>query len=364
MAHRESPLAAAHDALGARMTEFGGWDMPVQFESIKTEHAAVREHAGVFDVSHMGEVVVTGPDAGELLNSLTTNDVSALDPGDVQYACICRGDGAIVDDTVVYHRPEGGYMFVPNAGQGGEMAGNFRAFAESRDLTATVENRTDDLGMLAVQGPEAEQHVDAATADSVADAGRFTARRTTIDGVDCLVSRTGYTGEDGFEIVFPADEAMPVWTAFDDLQPCGLGARDTLRLEAGLLLSGQDFHPVREPRTPYEADLGFVVALDTEFVGRDALAEQHETGVDEQLVGVELDERGVPRHDCPILVDGEEVGHVTSGTMSPTLDIPIGVGYVDAAYAEAGTDAAVEIRGTAKEATITSQRFLQRHRNN
>ena len=362
MALRQSPLAAAHDELGARMTEFGGWNMPVQFESIKTEHAAVREDAGVFDVSHMGEVVVTGPDAGDLLNSLTTNDVSTLDRGDVQYACICRGDGAIVDDTVVYHRPEGGYMFVPNAGQSGEMAGNFRTFAESRDLTATVENRTDDLGMLAVQGPEAERHVAAATADPVADAEQFTAHRTTIGGVDCLVSRTGYTGEDGFEIVFPSEEAEPVWAAFDDVQPCGLGARDTLRLEAGLLLSGQDFHPMREPRTPYEANLGFVVALDTEFVGRDALAKQHETGVVEQLVGVELDVRGVPRHDCPILVDGEEVGHVTSGTLSPTLDVPIGVGYVDAAYAEAGTDAAVEIRGTAKAATITNQRFLQRHR--
>jgi aminomethyltransferase len=346
------------------MTEFGGWTMPVTFDSIKTEHAAVRERAGVFDVSHMGEVAVSGPDATELMDRLTTNDVGALDPGEVHYSCICREDGVIVDDTVIYHLPDGDYVFVPNAGQGGEMAGNWRTFAESRDLDAAVENRTEDLGMLAVQGPEAEEHVDAAADGPVADLGRFTVCRATINGVDCHVSRTGYTGEDGFEILFPADEAEPVWAAFDHLQPCGLGARDTLRLEAGLLLSGQDFHHIDEPRTPYEANLGFVVALDTEFVSRDALARLHEEGVEERLVGIELEERGVPRHGCPVLVDGEEVGHVTSGTMSPTLDRPIALGYVPTEHAEPGTSAAVEIRGTAKEATITSQRFLQRYRDN
>lgn len=345
------------------MTEFGGWDMPVRFDSIRTEHAAVRESVGRFDVSHMSEVAVAGPDACAVTDRLTTNDVTALDPGDVQYACITRDDGVIVDDTVVYHRPAGGYLFVPNAGKGGEMAGCWRVFAETHEFDVTVENRTDDFGMLAVQGPAAPDHVEAATADPVADLGRFSARSTTIDGVDVLVSRTGYTGEDGFEILVSALDAATAWTAFEDVQPCGLGARDTLRLEAGLLLSGQDFHPSEEPRTPLEAGLGFVVDLDGgEFVGRKALERQAARGVDERLVGIELDERGVPRHGCPIVVDGEAVGHVTSGTMSPTLGVPIGVGYVETAHAEPGTPVAVRIRDEETPASVVDQRFLQRRR--
>lgn len=358
------PLAALHDANGARTTEFGGWEMPVRFTSISEEHAAVREAAGLFDVSHMSRVVVSGPDAAELVDRLTTNDVRSLDPCDAQYACITRKDGVILDDTVVYRRPRGDFLFVPNAGNGEPMTDRWRDHAERWTLDATVEDVTDDTGMIAVQGPTVASHVDELADDVVADLGRFEMQETTIAGVDCHAARTGYTGEDGFELVVPAAGSETVWTAFRDrdIQPCGLGARDTLRIEAGLLLSGQDFHPEDEPRTPFEAGLGFVVALDTEFVGRDALAAQQQAGVDERLVGIELDERGVPRHGCALLVTGERVGHVTSGTLSPTLDIPIGFGYVDSQYADDGTAIDVEIRDTAVPATVVGQRFLDRHR--
>ncbi|MGQ4554602.1 glycine cleavage system aminomethyltransferase GcvT [Halobellus sp. GM3] len=369
MSPTRPPLADLHEAAGARATEFGGWEMPVQFDSIRGEHAAVRGSAGIFDVSHMGEVYVSGPDATALMDRLTTNDVASLDPGEAQYACILREDGVVLDDTVVYALPEReGFLFVPNAGHNEEMADRWREHADALGLDAIVEDRTEDRGMVAVQGPEAIDRVEGVTADSVSGLSRFSALETSIDGVDCLVARTGYTGEDGVEIVFEADHSEAVWSAFDGVQPCGLGARDTLRLEAGLLLSGQDFHPTDEPRTPIEAGLGFAVAepgqRGGEFVGSDALDRVREAGVEERLVGIELGERGVPRHGCPVLADGEEIGHVTSGTMSPTLDLPIALAYVDADHADGGTAVAIEIRGDGRAGRVVDPRFLRRHRSN
>ncbi|WP_430506260.1 glycine cleavage system aminomethyltransferase GcvT [Haloparvum sp. PAK95] len=362
MSTRKPPLHEQHMQSGADFTDFGGWDMPVTFDSIQAEHAAVRDSVGIFDVSHMGEVTVGGPDATELMTRLTTNDVSALDPGDAQYACILAADGTIVDDTVVYYRPDGEeYLFVPNAGNDEAMADRWTDHAAAHDLDATVVNRTAELGMFAVQGPDAVEAVQAAAADPLDDVSRFSARQTTIDGVDCLAARTGYTGEDGFELVFDAADSRTVWDAFDDAQPCGLGARDTLRLEAGLLLSGQDFHPEDEPRTPYEAGLHFVVDESKPFfVGQDALQEGDDP--DELLIGLELAERAVPRHGYPILDDGEQVGHVTSGTMSPTLEVPIALGYVDATRAEEGGSLAVEVRNRTVPATVVDHRFLQTRR--
>ncbi|WP_336021851.1 glycine cleavage system aminomethyltransferase GcvT [Halobellus salinisoli] len=365
MSPKRPPLAAVHEAAGARTTEFGGWEMPVQFDSIRAEHAAVRESAGIFDVSHMGEVYVDGPDAAELMDRLTTNDVASLEPGGAQYACILREDGVILDDTVVYDLPaQSGYLFVPNAGHNEQMTARWREAAAEHGLDVTVTDSTDDRGMVAVQGPEAIDRVEEVAADPIADVPRFGARRSEIDGVDALVARTGYTGEDGVEIVFDAEESEAVWAAFDDVRSCGLGARDTLRLEAGLLLSGQDFHPADEPRTPVEAGLGFAVDESGEFVGSDALERLRSEGTEEKLVGIELRERGVPRHGCPVVVDGDEVGRVTSGTMSPTLDLPIALAYVDTEHAEESTPVSVEIRGEGREATITDQRFLQRRRSN
>jgi aminomethyltransferase len=361
MSLRKPPLHDEHEARGATFTGFGGWEMPVEFDSIREEHVAVREFAGVFDISHMGEIEVSGPDAARLCNRLTTNDVRALDPGESQYAAITDDDGVMLDDTVVYRLPEAGdadYLFIPNAGHDAEMHERWTSHRDDWGLDADVDNRTDDYGMLAVQGPDAPELVADAAGTGVRDLGRFETAYETVAGVECLVSRTGYTGESGFELVAPADELNAVRSAFD-CQPCGLGARDTLRTEAGFLLSGQDFDPDENPRTPLEAGIGFAVKLDTEFVGRDALEQQKEEAVDEKFVGVKLVDRGVPRHGYEITTsEGERVGEVTSGTMSPTLDEPIGLGYVDEAFADPDTLVGVVIRGDAKKAKIHTPRFL------
>lgn len=361
MALRKPPLRDVHDARGAKFTEFGGWDMPVEFDSIQDEHRSVREEAGIFDVSHMGEIEVSGPDAAELLQRLTTNDVSKLDPGDSQYAMITDENGIILDDTVVYRLPDGDdtYLFVPNAGHDEEMHARWTAHRDEWGLKATVDNATEDYGMFAVQGPDAVDVLDAAVEESVADLSKFEARYATLAGVECLVARTGYTGEDGFEVVVPWNDSETVWNALD-CQPCGLGARDTLRLEIGFLLSGQDFDAESNPRNPYEAGVGFAVKLDTEFVGRDALERVKEEGCDEKLVGFRLIDRGIPRHGYDITSpENTVIGTVTSGTMSPTLGEPIGLGYVPAAYAEPGTRIRVVVRGRSKKAKIKTTPFLE-----
>ena len=393
MTDRHPPLHGAHEARGAKFTDFGGWQMPVEFDSIQTEHAAVRESVGVFDVSHMGEIEVAGPEATALTDRLTTNDVSALDPGDSQYAAITDEEGVMLDDTVVYRLPDGtpagegaasladverdhdgdldapggdpAYLFVPNAGHDGQMEDRWTAHRDEWGLDATVANATADWAMLAVQGPDAADALDEATPrDRVGDLSKFEATTAAVAGVESWVARTGYTGEDGFEVMCPADAVESVWAAFVDdreAQPCGLGARDTLRTEMGYLLSGQDFDPESDPRTPYEARIGFVVKLDTEFVGRDALEAQKEAGVDEKFVGVRLSERGVPRGGYAV-TDGDltRVGKLTSGTMSPTLDEPIGLGYLHESYADAGTEVSVVVRGDEKRAEVVIPPFLDR----
>jgi aminomethyltransferase len=357
------PLREAHAERGAKFTEFGGWDMPVEFDSIRTEHEAVRGSAGVFDVSHMGQIEVSGPDALALMDRLTTNDVSALDPGDAQYAAITDERGVILDDTVVYRLPGGGsadYLFVPNAGHDAEMYDRWTGYRDEHGLEAEVENVTDDVAMFAVQGPDAADHV-AEAADPVArDLSFFEAIYTSVEGVEVLLSRSGYTGEDGYELVCPVGSAETVYGAFEDLQPCGLGARDTLRIEMGFLLSGQDFDPEDDPRNPFEADIGFAVDLETEFVGRDALAAVAEAGVEERLTGFELLERGVPRHGYDIVdTDGRIIGTVTSGTMSPTLGEPVGMGYLPVEHADPGTALRVVVRGEQKDARVQSLPFIQ-----
>ncbi len=364
MALRKPPLGKVHEARGARTTEFGGWEMPVEFSSIRTEHESVRESAGKFDVSHMGQIEVTGPDAEELMQRLTTNDVSALSHGNAQYAMITDSEGVIFDDTVIYRLPEGHnaeFLFIPNAGHDEEMEERWTTHRDEWDLDTTVENRTEEYAMFAVQGPDAaELTANAVEDDTLTDLSRFSATDATIAGIDCLVARTGYTGEDGFELLCPAESSEVVWDVFE-CQPCGLGARDTLRIEAGFLLSGQDFDSEENPRNPYEADVGFAVDLDTEFVGRDALARVAESGPAERFVGFELEERGVPRHGYDIhSADGEPIGTVTSGTMAPSLSVPVGMGYVPTEYAEPDTEIAVRIRGESKEARIRELPFYER----
>ncbi len=360
-APRRPPLWGRHDDAGASFTDFGGWEMPVEFDSIRTEHHAVRESAGVFDVSHMGQVAVTGPDAVELTDRLVTSDLAGADVGDAVYAGITDDEGVMLDDTVAYCRPED-VLFVPNAGHDAEATERWREHREDWDLDAAVENRTEETAMFALQGPEAVSVATDLGDGAIADLSRFQAARVGVAGVEAWVARTGYTGEDGVEVVVPADDAAAVWDAVREagVQPCGLGARDTLRLEAGLLLSGQDFHPEENPRTPLEAGIGFAVDLDGEFVGSDRLREQHAAGVTERLVGLRLLDRGVPRHGYAIETpDGEAVGEVTSGTMSPTLDEPIGLGYVPVAHADRGTELRVVVRGDRKRVRVVNTRFLE-----
>ncbi|MFB6191918.1 MAG: glycine cleavage system aminomethyltransferase GcvT [Haloarculaceae archaeon] len=398
MALRTPPLRGVHAERGASFTEFGGWDMPVEFDSIRSEHAAVRGAAGVFDVSHMGEIVVSGPDATALMDRLTTNDVAGLDPGEAQYSAITDEEGVMLDDTVVYRLPDGdlpgtalsdaaaeagaAYLFVPNAGGDEEAHDRWRRHRDEWGLDAVVDNATDEYAMLALQGPDAVAVGDDLADGDLAALDWFDATAGAVAGVDALVSRSGYTGEDGLELILPWGEAEPVWRALTGdpdpgngedeeggvtdgdgagVQPCGLGARDTLRIEAGLLLSGQDFDAESDPRTPFEAGIGFVVDLDTEFVGRDALAAVEEAGVDERFVGLELLDRGVPRHGYDVVnTDNRVIGTVTSGTVSPTLDRPIGTAYLPVDYADPGTTVRVVVRGDQKEARTERLPFYRR----
>ena len=390
MTDRIPPLYDVHEDHGATFTDFGGWQMPVQYDSIRSEHAAVRETLGIFDVSHMSEIEVSGPDATALMNRLTTNDVSALAPGDAQYAGITTEEGILLDDTVVYRLPDGieagsasatlstldadlddpsgdpAYLFVPNAGHDDQMLARWVDHRDAGDFDARVANTTDAWAMIAVQGPAAADAVneaitveaDAASIDSLSP---FQATVAPVADVSSWIARTGYTGEDGFEVVCPVGDVETVWNAFD-AQPCGLGARDTLRMEMGFLLSGQDFDPVDEPRTPYEAGIGFVVDLDTPFVGRDALAAARASDdPTAAFTGVRLRDRGVPRAGYAVTDgDGTRVGTLTSGTMSPTRSEPIGLGYLMETHAEPGTNVAVVVRGEAKRAVVTAPPFLDR----
>jgi aminomethyltransferase len=362
MALRQPPLAASHEAGGAKRTEFGGWEMPVEFDSIRVEHEAVRESVGRFDVSHMGQVLVGGPDAGRLTDRLVTNDVGALGAGESCYAAVTDDAGVMFDDTIVYRLPadwphEGEYLVVPNAGHDAETADRWRRFCDEWGLEATVTNATEQFGMVALQGPDAEDLLAGESDADLAALGRSEAVVAGVAGVDALVARTGYTGEPGFELVVPWDATGSVWDVLA-CQPCGLGARDTLRLEMGFLLSGQDFHPEENPRNPFEAGIDFAVALDTEFVGRDALAGVDAEGPAERLRGVELIDRGIPRAGYPVTTpDGDPLGTVTSGTMSPTFERGIGLAYLPAGL-EPGTTVRVEIRDEPKKARTTTTPFI------
>lgn len=356
MSLRNPPIAHS-----AKQTDFGGWEMPVEFDSIRTEHAAVRAAVGKFDVSHMGELTVSGPDATRLLQRLTTNDVAALDPGEGQYAALTNDEGIMLDDTVIYRLPDAEpeqYLFIPNAGHDEEIHDWALEHREQWGLDATVTNRTEEYAMIAVQGPDAPELLGAQTNLDLSELSRFEITVGSVADVEALVARTGYTGERGFELLCPWDAGETVWSALE-CQPCGLGARDTLRLEMGFLLSGQDFDPEDNPRTPYEAGIGFTAKLDTEFLGRDALEGVNVEGPEEKLVGLVMRERGVPRHGYTVeTADGEPIGTVTSGTMSPTLGEPIALAYLPREYV--GTDRTVRIvvRGEPKKARITATPFL------
>jgi aminomethyltransferase len=324
---RRTPLYGEHKALGARLVDFAGWEMPVQYEGIKAEHNAVRNHAGLFDVSHMGEAVFRGPDAEEAVQRLVTRDVSRLEDGQAGYSAVCYESGGTVDDVIVYRRPDD-FLVVVNASNREKDLEHFRS--NTQDLDVEVADESDDWALLALQGPEAADLLQNLTGANLPDLRPFRFVEGEVAGAKTLVSRTGYTGEDGFELYLSPDDAPRVWRELVEAgaTPAGLGARDTLRLEAGMCLYGNELDP---ETTPLEAGIGFAVHLDKEreFIGQEALRREKEEGLRKKLVGFEVEGRGIARHDYPVRVEeGEIVGHVTSGTLSPTLGKAIGLALV------------------------------------
>jgi aminomethyltransferase len=355
-----TPLYAAHLRHAARMVEFAGWDMPVQYAGLIEEHEAVRHAAGLFDVSHMGEVVFRGPRALAALQAVFTNDLSKVADGQAQYGCLCREDGGIVDDVVVYRRAAEDLLVCVNAANRQKDFDWLKGHAGGADVV----NESDAWGQLALQGPKAAAVLATLTRTDLAAIQTYRHAPGTVAGVPCLVARTGYTGEDGFELFCPAEKADGLWEALLEagraagVQPAGLGCRDTLRLEMAYRLYGSDMD---DGTSPLEAGLAWVVKLDKgDFIGRAALQRQKAEGLTRKLVGFQLSEPGIARHGYPVLRDGKPVGVVTSGTRSPSLKTSIGLGYVPPALAAEGSALAVEIRGKAVAAAVVKTPFLSR----
>ena len=323
---RRTPLYDEHKALSARLVDFSGWEMPVQYEGIKAEHGAVRERVGLFDVSHMGEAVFRGPDAERAVQRLVTRDISRLQDGQAGYSAVCYENGGTVDDVLVYRRPED-FLVVVNAANREKDLDHFRE--NTQDLDVEVADESDDWALLALQGPEAANLLQHLTDADLSNLKYYRFLEGEVAGTEAMISRTGYTGEDGFEIYLSPDGAPRLWRELIEAgaTPAGLGARDTLRLEAGMCLYGNELDP---ETSPLEAGIGFAVHLDKEqeFIGQTALQREKEEGLRKKLVGFEVEGRGIARHDHPVKVDDETVGRVTSGTLSPTLNKAIGLALV------------------------------------
>ena len=358
---KRTPLYDEHVRLDARMVPFAGFAMPVQYPTgIVAEHRAVREKAGLFDVSHMGELEVRGSEALDLVQHLLTNDASRLAVGQAQYSVLCKPDGSALDDCIVY-RFEDRYMIVVNAANHAKDLAWIESEAGSFDIE--LEDRSEAFGLLALQGPAAQAILGRLT-DVDLDAIRFYHfSEGRVAGKDTIISRTGYTGEDGFELYVAAEDAAEVWRALldagrdDGLIPAGLGARDSLRLEVGYILYGNDLD---ERRTPLEAGLGWVVKLDKgDFVGREALARQKEEGLAEKLAGFVLQERGFPRQGYEIRFRGEPVGEVTSGVLSHSIGQGIGMGYVPVEASKPGTRIEIVIRDRPVPAEVVRPPFYE-----
>ncbi len=356
-----TPLYETHRKAGARLVEFAGWDMPVQYEGVLAEHAAVRTRVGLFDVSHMGEVVFRGPRALEALDRLFTNDLRRVADGPAQYGCLCREDGGIVDDVVVYRRSAQDLLVCVNASN---RRKDYEWLAAGAGAGVEVKDESEEWAQLALQGPLAAQLLQRLTNANLSALRSYRFAQGEVAGVPCLVARTGYTGEDGFELFCPPAEAAHIWDDLmeagkhEKLAPCGLGARDSLRLEMAYRLYGSDMD---DHTTPLEAGLAWVVKLDKgEFVGRAALVRQKEQGVARKLVGFVLTEPGIARHGYPVVQGGSKVGDVTSGTRSPSLGTSIGLAYLPPALAAEGSTFAVEIRGRPVAARAVKTPFYTR----
>jgi aminomethyltransferase len=359
----ETPLSDAHTALGARMIEFGGWLMPVQYGSIIEEHRAVRERVGLFDLSHMGELYVEGPDAGAALAGALVTDPPSLAIGRAHYSMICTADGGIIDDLIVYRLAETRFLVVANAGNAAvvsdalaERLGKFKAVLDDRALAT---------GLLAIQGPRSVDVLAPLTDVDLSALRYYGIAEGSVAGIPALVARTGYTGEDGFEVFVETALTARLWDVIleavrsHDGLPIGLGARDTLRLEAGMPLYGNELDL---ETNPFEAGLGRVVKLDKpdDFVGRAALEKVARDGPSRRLVGLVMEGRGIARHGYPVLASDRRTGVVTSGTQSPTLGVPIAMAYVAPGDAEPGTVVDVEIRGGRVPARVVALPFYRR----
>jgi aminomethyltransferase len=344
---KRTPLYEAHIEAGAKLVDFAGWEMPVQYDGIRAEHLRVRTSCGIFDVSHMGEIETAGPQAADLLQRLLSNDVSKIDLGGAQYSCLCREDGGVLDDLFTYRLGEDRYLTVTNAANHERDLEWFQAHAV--EFEAEVGDRIADYAMLAVQGPEARQIVSRVTDGELPP--RFKTAELPVAGRAALVCGTGYTGEDGVELLVAPDDAKPLWDTLIEggAGPAGLGARDTLRLEVNYCLYGND---LTEERTPIEAALGWCVKEDTGFIGFEACWRVREEGPAEILRPVVMTGPGIPRQGNPIRSGDQEAGVVTSGTMSPCLEVGIGMGYVRADLAEPGTAIEIDVRGKRRPAEV------------
>ena len=353
---RRTPCWEQHKALGGKMVPFAGYEMPVQYPAgITAEHQAVRTGVGLFDVSHMGEFEVTGPDRNAFVNRVTCNDVSALEPGQVQYSAILTPEGTFVDDCTVY-RFDDKLMIVVNASNR-EKAWK-HIVDQKGGINVRLRDISDDIGLLALQGPKAEATAQGLTETNLADLPYYHHTSGRIAGVDCFISRTGYTGEDGFELYCRAQDTAKLWDALvaAGAQPIGLGARDSLRLEMAYALYGNE---IDDTITPLEAGLAWIVKLDkgAPFTGDDALRRQKEHGVTRRMVGFRLLEKGFPRHGYPVWYDGRRVDIVRSGTVSPSTGEAIGTTYLPVAGAKTGTRFEVEIRGQRVPAEVVARPF-------
>lgn len=354
----KTPLYEEHVSAGAKIVDFAGWMMPVEYFGIRAEHLHVRSKVGLFDVSHMGEIRVRGPKALETLQWLTTNDVSRLSDGQAQYSLLPNEKGGLVDDLYIYCiQKNSDYLVCVNAAN---TAKDWQWFQE-HNRGAELKNESDEWGQIAVQGPEAVALTAKVMGDELNGIQRNQFAAIQFEGAQCFVARTGYTGEDGFEIFVPREKTVALWRALlgasPDAKPIGLGARDTLRTEMKYSLYGQE---IDDETNPYSAGLGWVVKADAkDFIGRNAMVKAKEEGLKQKLIGFKMIDRGIARHGYRLLsVDNKEIGRVTSGTVSPSLNENIGIAYVDVPYSAAGSEIFVDIRGKSVKAHVIPTPFV------
>ncbi|WP_407268367.1 glycine cleavage system aminomethyltransferase GcvT [Radiobacillus sp. PE A8.2] len=362
---KRTPLFDEYQKHGAKTIDFGGWEMPVQFSGIKKEHAATRTAVGLFDVSHMGEIVVEGPNSLAFLQKMLTNDVSKLVPKKAQYTMMCYPNGGTVDDLIVYQLEAQKYLLVVNAAN---TEKDFEWIVEHKESGVSITNCSDQYVQLAVQGPKAEQVLQKLTKTDLATIGFFRFETpvyfANIDS-EAIVARTGYTGEDGFEIYIDASVGSLLWQQLlevgqeEGIEPIGLGARDTLRFEANLALYGQELSATI---TPIEVGLGFAVKTDkqADFIGKEVLKQQKQAGTKLKLVGIEMIDKGIPRHDYPVFFGEQQIGVVTSGTQSPTLGKNVGLALVNTEHSQLGTELHVQVRNKKLKAQVVATPFYKR----